>query len=234
MGGDGTVREVIDGLLDTGVPMVVWPTGTENLVAKAFGFRRNPKSILKALTDGIVRPIDVGVANGKPFLILTGVGFDAEVVHRLARARQGHITHLTYGGPIWRTFWEHRFPAVRVLADGQPYWEGRGLVFVGNIARYSLGLRVIRDAVPDDGLLDLCIFPCRHHIDLLAHSFRTLAGVQIEYGGVKYRRCQRIRVEASESVPVEIDGDNGGYLPINIHVRPAAVLVKVPPEKSPR
>jgi diacylglycerol kinase (ATP) len=229
VGGDGTVCEVAHGLSGTGVPLAIWPTGTENLVARSLGFRAEPGAMLGCLSGGHRIQMDVGVANGRTFLVVAGVGFDAEVVHRLTRVRNGHITHFSYTGPIWRAFWEHRFPPICVRADGEPYWTGRGMVFVGNLARYALGLPVVRDAIPNDGLLDLCIYECDNRFELIGHSLRTVFGRHIEHPRVRYKRIRKVRVESACEVPVQIDGDAAGHLPLDIEVRPAAVAVLIPP-----
>lgn len=229
VGGDGTVGEVADGLIGTRVPLLVWPRGTENLVAKAFGFQSEPEYILSCLRSGTDKPLDVGMANGRSFLLLAGIGFDAEVVHRLKHMRSGHITHLSYCFPIWRTFWEHRFPPLRVSSEGRSLWEGRGMVFVANLPQYSLGLNVVRDARGDDGLLDLCILPCHGRRGLLGHALRTLIHRQVEHPSVIYQRLPSVRVEATEPVPVQLDGDEAGILPLDIGIQPAALVIRIPP-----
>ncbi len=230
VGGDGTIREVVDGLGGRPIPLVLWPMGTENLVAKSFGFRADPGRTLACLQAGRCLDVDMGVVNGRSFLVVVGVGFDAEVVHRLMGRRIGHITHLSYGGSMWRTYWEHRFPAVRVHTDEGAEWRGRGLVFIGNMPRYALGLPVVRDALPSDGLLDVCVFPCRSRTALIGHSLRTLLRRHVERGGVWYRRATTVRVESDGTVPVELDGEVGGFLPIDVSIRPRAVRLLVPAE----
>lgn len=234
VGGDGTIREVADGLIGTAVPMMVWPTGTENLVAKSLGFRTDPDLLPACLTAGREAALDVGIANGRSFLVVAGAGFDAEVVGRLVDLRRGHITHLTYLGPLWRTFWEHRFPVLRVILEGKVWWEGQAMAFVGNMSRYSLGLPVVRDAVPDDGRLDLLVLPCRGRVELIAHSLRTIVARHLEHGDARYTRCSRVRIESDAHVPVELDGDPGGFLPVDIRVQPGALRVQLPPADRPR
>jgi YegS/Rv2252/BmrU family lipid kinase len=228
-GGDGTIREVVEGLIGTTVPLMIWPTGTENLVAKSRGFRARADIIPSCLTAGRTAALDVATANGRAFLVVAGAGFDAEVVERLVRSRRGHITHLTYVEPIWRTFWTHRFPDLRIIHEGQTWWEGRGMAFVGNMARYSLGLPVVRDARPDDGLLDLLVLPCRDQIELLGHSIRTILARHIEHGGARYLRFKQLRIESPTRVPLETDGDPAGELPVNLDIKPQALQVRLPP-----
>lgn len=229
-GGDGTVREVAEGLAGSTVPLLIWPTGTENLVAKSLGYWPRPDIIPTCITAGRTVALDLGIANGRHFLVVAGVGFDAEVVERLVQSRTGHITHLSYTDPIWRTFWTHKFPMLRVIHEDRLWWEGRGMAFVGNMSRYSLGLPVVRDARPDDGLLDLLILPCQGHLKLLAHSARTVFARHVEHGGSRYLRfAGKIRIESDERVPVELDGDLAGCLPLNISILPKTLYFRLPP-----
>ncbi len=227
-GGDGTVREVLGGLADTGVPLMIWPAGTENLAAKSLGFRPEIDLIPACITAGRTTAIDLGTANGHYFAVVAGMGFDAEVVDRLVAIRAGHITHLSYLEPIWRTFWNHKFPRLRFIHNEAVYWEGRCLAFVGNIWRYSLGLPVVRDAIPDDGLLDLLILPCSNQLQLLAHSARTVLARHIEHAGAKYMQFTHLRVESLDGVPYELDGDSGGTLPVDFQVHRHALTLRLP------
>lgn len=233
VGGDGTVCEVVNGLAGSELPLMIWPTGTENLVARSLGFRADVDSVLSCLQAGQTRPMDLGIAGGRSFLVVAGMGFDAEVVQRVVRSRRGHITHLSYADPLWRTFWEHRFPAFRVFTEGRLYWEGRGMVFIGNMSRYAMGLPVVRDARPDDGLLDLCIYSCHSRRQLVAHSIRTVFRRHVEHPDVRYARVKQVRVESPVAVPLELDGEAAGFVPLEATVRPGAVRVRVPPPSTP-
>jgi diacylglycerol kinase (ATP) len=231
VGGDGTVSEAADGLAGTPTPMLIWPTGTENLAAKALGYRPDAAQVLATLRADRRSAIDLGFANGRSFMVVAGVGFDAEVVHRLIRIRTGHISHLTYTDPLWRTFWEHRWPELDITADtpeGPLHWQGQGMAFVGNMSRYALNLGVVRDAVATDGLLDLCVMPCRGRLQLIGHALRTLRGRHVEHPSVLYARVTGVRLRSPRPVPVEIDGDCAGHLPLDITVRPAAIRVLIP------
>jgi len=231
VGGDGTVSEVVHGLIKHPIPIVVLPTGTENLLAHQFGLLADAQFLFDTIQANCRQWIDVGVVNGRHFMIVAGVGFDAEVVHRLVRNRSGHITHMSYFWPLWRTFWEYRYPPIRVSADGDVVFEGRGLAFVGNIRRYAMGLRVLRDAECDDGLLDLCVLPCRWQGKLLIHAIRATTQRHVERGGVVYRQCKQILVEAATRLPLEVDGDPAGFLPARFSVMPRRGIFLVPPPR---
>ncbi len=228
VGGDGTVCEVVNGLFGKAVPSVILGTGTENLLAREFGMPHEPTEVARTLLFGERFSCDVGeVAAGsgrakRRFLAVAGVGFDAECVVRLTMARRGHITHRDYFWPIWRTFWSHRFPVLRVEVDGACVFDDCGLAITGLIGRYSVGLRPLLHARYDDGLLDVCIFPCASRLRLIAHAYRVSRRQHIGPGGALYHQGQRVRISSPVEVPIEIDGDVGGVLPVDVSVVPGA------------
>ena len=229
VGGDGTVAEVANGLAYSKIPLLIVPAGTENIIATELGISNNTAQLDMLLSKGKTHPVDMGRVNGKYFLAILGAGFDAEVVHRVHRNRQGHISHLSYFWPIWRTFWEYRFPAIRVTADDELICDGPALVFVGNMARYAAGLRILRDACFDDGLLDLCVYPCRRQLRLMLHSANTMLKIHPERRSVTYRHCRNIEISSSDpSVRMQVDGDPAGHLPAKIKVCPGALSLLLP------
>ena len=229
VGGDGTIREAVEGLIGCPKPILIVPAGTENIVAKEFRCRPKVERLWQTLQRGRFRRVDVGLVNDRPFLIVAGIGFDAEVVDRLVTQRAGHITHLSYFWPLWRTFWEHRFRPVRVVADGEPLCHEPALVFVGNLARYSIGLRILRDAHTDDGMLDVCIYRCRWQGRLLLHACRTILRTHVASRRVVYRRCRRVEVTSDYPLAVQADGDPAGRVPASFSVSPGAALFLEPP-----
>lgn len=230
LGGDGTVAEVANGLAYSQVPLLVVPAGTENIIAQELGVANDSNHWRSLLSQGKPHAVDMGRVNGRHFLAVMGVGFDADVVHRVHNERSGYISHLNYFWPIWRTFWEYRFPVIKVEADGEQVHEGPGLAFVGNMARYAMGLRILRDAVFDDGLLDLCVYPCRWQGGLLLHSATTVAQIHRERRSVIYRQCRSVSISSqAEHMRLEVDGDPFGHLPAKIEVCPGALRVLMMP-----
>jgi diacylglycerol kinase family enzyme len=230
VGGDGTAREVTSALMGREIPVVILRTGTENLLAKDLCMPTDPRTVVRTLLEGVPFRTDVGVADGRRFFIVAGFGFDAEVVQRLTARRNGHITHLNYLDPIWRTFWTHRYPTIRVEADGAEVYCGRGFALVNVLPRYAAGLRTCPQACRDDGLLDLVVFPCSKSVKLVHHFWCVLLGCSGDSNGAIWRKAQTIRVTSPQPVPVELDGDPAGWLPVSITVEPRAALFMGPPE----
>ncbi len=229
VGGDGTVCEVVAGLIGRSVPVVVIPGGTENLLARELGMGRDPGGVLATVLSGGDRAQDVGVVNDRLFLMMTGIGWDGEVVARMAARRRGPISRWSYVGPLWATLLDYSFPRIRVEVDGGTVFDGRGLVFVGVMPCYALGLRVLRDAIADDGLLDICVLPCSSRRELLAHAGRVLAGRHAERNGVIYLRSNTLHVSSGDDVRMQCDGDTGGVLPASFSMRPSGALFRLPP-----
>ncbi len=227
-GGDGTVNEVANGLAGTDVPLLIVHAGTENLLAKELGIPKRPADLADLLHSGQIMDFDIGRINHLSFHSILGVGFDAEVVRRVSSTRTGHISHLSYFWPIWRTFWEHDFPQLQITADGERLFAGQGLAFVGNISRYSSGLRICRDAQFDDGLLDLVVFECNQQAGLLLHAAWTLLRRHPLKGNVIYRPARSIRIESDTPVACQLDGDLGPSTPLDISVAPHKIKLIVP------
>src|SRR5262249_2926667 len=85
VGGDGTVSAVLNER--SSLPLTVLRAGTENLVARHFGLRRDPKSLVRTIVADRPVRVDVGEAAGRRFLLMAGFGFDADVVTRHHRGR---------------------------------------------------------------------------------------------------------------------------------------------------
>jgi diacylglycerol kinase family enzyme len=190
-------------------------------------------SLVRTFEGGVVRPLDLGAANAKCFTSIAGFGFDAAVVERVHRRRTGHINHWDYIDPLWRTFWGYQFPPMRVELDGEEIFSGRGLVFVGNISRYAIGLQILRHADYSDGLLDLCIYQCAGRVHLVKHSILTILKHHANCHDVIYRQGKEVMVSSQVPVKMQIDGDPGPSLPIRIAVIPHAVQCLVPAGAKP-
>ena len=231
-GGDGTVRSVAETMAGSKLPLLILPFGTENLLAQELGIDGTLPNAINILEHGKLRKLDLGLANDRHFMAIAGVGFDAEVIERINQFRAGHITHSDYVWPICRTFWEYKFPHMRVSADGKMICDEPALVFVGNISRYAIGLPIVPRADCSDGRLDVCIYKCSRRRGLLLHTVRTIAHQALRSGRVSRHLCKSVSISSQESyVPVQLDGDPGPALPLEIRVKPAAarVLTPMPP-----
>ncbi len=234
VGGDGTIREVAHGLEGSDKPLLIIPGGTENLLANELGLEKSLKTLTRTFEAGFTRTLDLGNANGRCFTSIAGFGFDGEVVAEVSGNRTGHINYFDYFWPLWRTFWRYRFDPITVEVDGEQIFDGRGLVFVGNISRYALGLNILEHADYSDGLLDVCVYKCAHRTHLAKHSLMTVFQQHHRCNDVVYRQGKNITVNSpNPKLAVEIDGDPGPAVPVSISIIPKAVRVMVPEGAKP-
>ena len=226
VGGDGTVSALLNERPHR--PVTVLPAGTENLVARHFGLRRDPRSLAGTIANGRPIPVDVGQAEGRRFLLMAGFGFDAEIVSRHHRSRVSHSggvrpTHrIAYVEPILRSSFSYRFPAISVRIDDPGAEEVlRGTtVFVFNLPRYALGLPFVPVTREDDGWLDLIVFRNPGPFQAFYYLCKVVCGIHLNDPGVFHRRVRKVVVTADEPIPVQLDGDPGGYL-LPARFRPA-------------
>ncbi len=143
-GGDGTIAEIAN-RTEPGTPLAVFPLGTENLLAKYLETTQDIESLATAIAEGRTVTLDAGRAGGRLFLLMAGIGFDAEVVRQLHKARVGHIRHFSYVKPILNALRTYRYSELRVYcADQNGPWSEPvrcHWAFVFNIPRYGMGLK---------------------------------------------------------------------------------------------
>lgn len=215
-GGDGAVRMAAPESARARVPLWHAPCGTENLFARAFGMRTDPRSLARALVAGKTRAIDLGRADGEHFNIMASVGFDAEVVHMLAARRTGAISHLSYARPILELARSWRPSDLSWTIDGEREELGPGLVVVGNLREYGVRLNPTPDAQPDDGLLDSVFLPARNALELLGWVPLLRLGLAgrfvIPSSNYRARRGREIRLEAAPAARLQLDGDPSGAI----------------------
>jgi diacylglycerol kinase (ATP) len=218
VGGDGTVAALVNESPRT--PIVVLPSGTENLFAHHFRFSRCPSRLAATIDLGRVATIDLGSARGRRFALMAGFGFDADVVTRHHIARVGHsgvprpTNRAAYVEPVLRSSFGYRFPPMTVTVAREDAAETLvgSTVFVFNLPTYALGLPFAPSARADDGLLDLIVFHKPGAFHALRYLWLVVCGLHLGQPGVEHRRVSRVTITAPESVPVQLDGDPGGFL----------------------
>jgi len=239
VGGDGTVAQLVNRTAP-GLPICVCPAGTSNLLARHFGLSADPARLCDCIADGSLLKMDAGLANGRIFLLMASCGFDAHVVAEVHRRRQqvgaGRFSYWSYVKPILDAIRSYQYPAIRVywnhvVADPETEAPSPGAVrwvFAFNLPLYGWGLLLAYWADATDGLLDVCTF--RH--GSLGHGLRYLAAAQ--FGWLRrlpdcaVARATKLRITAEQPVPYQLDGDPGGWLPLEIDVLPKRLTLVVP------
>lgn len=236
-GGDGTAAAVTN-RITAQIPLLIFPLGTENLLAKHLGLNTDIEATRQRIARHRTVSMDVGLANGKMFLVMASCGFDALVVDRMHATRRGHINRWSYTRPILEALLSYRFPRfdVECRATGiSPLSRQAAWLFVFNVPRYAAGLQFCPQADPLDGLLDVCTFqrPGRwraiHYLmRLWFGSHQRLADFQHSTtAGLSVSIHPAARQAVDRPIPFQLDGDPGGVLPLEIEVLPGRLQLIV-------
>ncbi len=231
VGGDGTVNEVARGLLGTPAALGVVPVGSGNGLARALRIPLRPEAALAALEAGDRRRIDVGFVNGRPFLNVAGVGFDAAVGHAFHESgrrgrRRGLLGYLRLCLAELRTY---RPPRLVVEVGAERVELSAFVVTFANGPQYGSAAVINPGARLDDGRLEIVLFESGPWWRLL------LAAPRLFLGGVERSPASRCLagdaalVTAATAAPVHCDGDPAGLAErIEVRLERRALDVVVP------
>jgi diacylglycerol kinase (ATP) len=227
-GGDGTVNETIQALASTRTALGVLPLGTVNVWAREIGLPLGAREAALALLNGQRRRIDLGVANGRYFLLMAGVGFDAEVARAIERHPLKRWGLLAYSLVTLQLSINYRGTRVRLLLDGRQRRTRVLMVIVGNTQLYAGAFHFTAQALCDDGLLDVCIVRGQDYFSRLRVLFNALRRRPRLGSRVIYERCKELRIDGGQRLPIQVDGEPTGAIPLECHIAPAALHVIVP------
>ena len=210
LGGDGAVGMLARAVLETGVPIFHYPTGTENLFSREYGMQADPVHLLNAIEEGTVVETDVAEIDGTLMLLCASVGFDAEVVHDLASRRTGSISHLSYVMPLLRTLWRWRRLRSRVsiaVDDGTFSEPLPGVLVIANSRQYALRLDPAPEASTTDGALDVVFLPAANAFQLFLWGIRCRLGSHLAHPETFFARGSGITVRCDPPARLQVDGD---------------------------
>jgi YegS/Rv2252/BmrU family lipid kinase len=225
-GGDGTVNEALQGLVTSETPLAVWPGGTANVLARELNLPSDLERVAAMVAKGRTRRVSVGRAGERYFLLMAGIGLDAEVV----RAVHPGLKRLTGEGAYWMAGLKQLadWRPVRFLLEieGRPY--GATFAVVANAPGYGGGLRFAPQASMDDDVLDFCIFDASERHRFARYLIAARTGSHLELPGVSYVQARRAQAHATEERYVQVDGELLGPLPVTFECVPAALSLVVP------
>jgi YegS/Rv2252/BmrU family lipid kinase len=226
-GGDGTITACVGGVAGSGVPLGVLPCGTGNLLARNLGLPLFLDEALTVALQGSDRRLDVGTVNGRPFVVMAGIGFDAELLGGASeqlKKRMGSAAYLLSALPHLGD----RPARVVLRADGgPPQRRWASCVIVGNVGSLQGNVRLLPEAVPDDGVLDVAVLTARGWLGWLRLGADVL--LRRRAGRLARLTCRELLIDLSRARPWEADGEVAGFTrQLRITVQPGDLLLRVP------
>ena len=241
VGGDGTIGNVVNGLIGSETALGVVPAGTANVWSIELGLnpftwvrpwvlRRN----VSLLANAPIHSIDVGMCNEFSFMMWAGIGLDALTIHSM-EPRIRLEKFFTMPEYMARTIWKAAQWSgihLRLWADGQEV-EGQFILAVAtNIRHYMGGLSNLSpDAYIDDGLLDMWLFSGSHLGDALQHAYNLWRGKHFTSDMARRITFKSLRVEADSPYWIQTDGEpRGSTQQTEIKVQTRKLRMLMPPQ----
>ncbi len=231
-GGDGTVAACASELAGTNVALAVVPSGTGNLLAANLNLPTGAAEAVAAATAHGRRRIDVGVVEDRCFTVMAGMGFDAQMLRDTPETLKAKLGWPAYVIAAARHLCETPMQVSISLDHAPPFTRRARTVLVANVGRLQGGLRLLPEARPDDGLLDVAVLmpPKRRSWLPLAWSLlrhRPTAPVMETF------QARYVEIISDREQPRELDGDLiEPSRTLTAAVRPATLWLCVPQPRA--
>lgn len=230
VGGDGTINEVINGLLHEGGGKIIHrpllaiiPVGTANVLAQELSIPTNVNDALHRVLTGSPKSIALGRIDSRYFTLMAGVGIDGETVLHVnskLKCLFGKGAYVMSG--IIRLL-AHKPPVITVQT-GSTKMSGTCAV-IGNSGWYAGRFHVTSHAHVTEPTLDICLFRGRGRLALLKFIIGVITRKHLRFRNVYYEKCTSVEITSAELVHVQVDGDYFGTLPARVAIIPDALEV---------
>jgi diacylglycerol kinase (ATP) len=230
-GGDGTINEAVQGMAGTSARLAIIPRGTANVLARELELPLEPQEAADLLVRGHSRKVHLGVAinettnDKRYFLLMAGIGLDASVVLRVQPALKKRVGKLAFwlSGLSHLASWNPVPFSLEI--EGKQY--NATFAAIGKAARYGGDLSITPRARLDQPDFEICVFETssrRRYLRLLSEAMRN--GLTENSEGVRFLRAKSVR--AIGDVPVQVDGEVIGNLPMRFEIAEHSLEVIVP------
>lgn len=239
-GGDGTVNQVLNGILkrresSTDLPTLgVIPIGSGNDFARSIHATNSPSDLLQRLTLNKKQLADVGKIQyinkqGKSetsyFINVADAGMGPEVVRRVLDSDRVFGSAVAYYLAILATFSAYKPMTIHAKSDGWE-WSGKlNSLAVGNGRYYGNGLCIAPDAIIDDGIFSTFICGDASKLEFIRYSSKLKLDKKINHPKVLYNQSRHLELTSDEPCMIEADGEWLGYLPATIDIIPKKINV---------
>ncbi len=239
VGGDGSLNNALPGLVGTDTALGVLPAGTANVWAQQIGLPGLSWTRWKALEEsahrlarGTIRKMDVGLSNDRYFLLWSGIGIDAFIVHRIEPRKQWekNFTVVRYAASAVWSASKWQGVNLRVVTDDLSIEGKFMLVEVSNIRLYAGGYATLSpQASLDDGLMELWLFDGESLEEVLQQAWSIWSGKHVKSERVQFRQFEKVSLESDAPIYLQMDGEPEiGSRQVSISVLPRNLNVIIP------
>lgn len=226
LGGDGSVRDAALGLAGSGTALAAVPAGTVNIWAKEAGIPSGIRRALHAHVFGQSIHMDLGRAGEHCFLLMAGVGWDAQVASKVSPRLKRVSGDLAYMAQAAIMAPRLRPVATRWTTPGGEHEADLAWMVLSNSRLYGGKVRLTPEAAVDDGELDVIAFCPEKLRDTLRLAAKVVRGSRRDRRMIRLREAS-VTIE-TPGLAVQLDGDHVGETPMRFSIDPRGLLVSVP------
>src|SRR5262249_15650918 len=200
--------------------------GTGNVFAREINMPASPHELADTLLHGEARPIPIGQANGRPFLFVVGVGFDAEAVRLFESKGSRELGQAGFVWPVLRALMSHEDRPLRVMTDrgeDEAQW-----IIVTRVKHYAANLVLAPDADLHKQLFYVLQMKGSGSLTRIRQLAALAVGILNHDPGVRIEPATWVRIDGDRGVPIQIDGEVLGQLPLEIGLHPERLRVICP------
>ncbi|MDD5758871.1 MAG: diacylglycerol kinase family lipid kinase [Desulfobulbaceae bacterium] len=227
-GGDGTINEVVNGMTADSPPLAILPLGTTNVLALEIGIPRLLAEQCDLAMHGKPTLIHLGKADQRRFTLMAGVGFDAAVVHGVNLRLKRALGKGAYLASTCRCWLHSPSQPVQVVDESGQTHHGYGAI-ISNARSYGGRFTMTPRASLFADTLEVCLILRPGRLALLRVGLALLTGRPLPHPWGRHFRSRKLEVRG-EGVPVQIDGDEAGFLPRVFSVNPFPIRLMLPKE----
>jgi YegS/Rv2252/BmrU family lipid kinase len=227
LGGDGTINEVVQGLIDSNVPLGVLPGGTANVLAMELGLGSRLEAAAKRLVTFEPRPVALGRIIGsfgsRYFLLMAGAGLDANIVYEVSAGLKNAAGKLAYWVAGFARFFK-RVEQLDVRIDGKIH--PCGFALISRVRNYGGDLEIASGASLHDDDFEVVLFEGSNPLRYAWYMLNVAAKRVQRIRGVLVLRAHH--VDILTEAPVQIDGEYLGRQTVTIEIVPGALQLLLP------
>jgi diacylglycerol kinase (ATP) len=230
-GGDGTLCEVLNGIVGSDVKLGLIPLGTGNDFARTIGVGLSIKNAVLSVFYGDPVKIDVGKIRDRYFINVAGCGFDALVAERINSGTGNLRGKAAYISAVLQTLKDFEPVDMKLTLDGETRTVRALLCAVANARSYGGGMKVAPDALLNDGVFDICLVSAGKW-EFVKSFPKVFKGTHTTHPDVYMARAKTVCVETEKPIRVIVDGEQYGETPAEFTLLPQAITL-LGPERQP-
>ena len=229
VGGDGTINEVADAVRPTDMTMGIIPMGSGNGLARSLDIPMDPEAALEVIRKGYIKRIDCCEANGVPFFVTFGVGFDAQVT--ASYDQKSFRGPLSYVLSTVDQFIKHKSSLYRLHLNGEVIEQKAFLVTCANADQYGNNAIIAPEAELDDGLFDVVVIRNMSLLKAPQVAINLFTKNINESASIDIYRTDHLIIEREDADYAQVDGELlelGRRIEITIQKQQLPILVPLP------